>query len=126
MKGSASGKLILLGEHAVVYGAPALVMSIDRGLRAEVHQAGEGAGSLALLQKRWDLDAEGDLPQAARSLLASLGVTEPLDIVVTGHLPPGVGLGFSACAAVAVARAVGEWSGQIDSAAVEADRKSVV
>ena len=109
MTSAASGKLILLGEHAVVYGAPALVMSIDRGLRADVAEAADAPGSLSVLDRRWLLDELSDLPTAARALLNVMEVSTPLDVVVTGSLPPGVGLGFSACAGVAVARAVNEW-----------------
>jgi mevalonate kinase len=106
---AASGKLILLGEHAVVYGAPALVMSIDRGLRADVTEAADPPGTLSVLDRQWSLNELGDLPAAVRALFHVMAVSTPLDVIVTGSLPPGVGLGFSACAGVAVARAVNEW-----------------
>jgi mevalonate kinase len=35
MAGLACGKVILLGEHAVVHGVPAIAAGIDRGARAE-------------------------------------------------------------------------------------------
>lgn len=39
---SAPGKLVILGEYAVLDGAPALVMAVDRRCRAEIRAAGDG------------------------------------------------------------------------------------
>ena len=40
--GTASGKAILLGEHAVVYGVPAIVVGIDRGATARAASSRRG------------------------------------------------------------------------------------
>jgi mevalonate kinase len=116
--GTGRGKAILLGEHAVVFGYPALALGIDRGAQAEVC-ARPGDGRLAapraatLRVSGWELEAPEDgsemLSRAFAALLRvsgydSLG-TGP-DVVASTELPPGAGLGCSAALGVAVARAL--------------------
>lgn len=96
----AQGKVILLGEHAVVYGVPALAVGIDRGARASAHAEGEPTLSIdgnpvegAEVRKAWGaLRSELDAPE--------LSVAAELEV------PPGSGLGSSAALGVAIARAV--------------------
>ena len=105
--GRASGKVILLGEHAVVYGSPALAAGIERGARAEAKLAGEGRPSrLTLGELRVIADAGGaDLERAFAALLGEGSSLPPMEIVAESDLPPGGGLGSSAAIGVAVARA---------------------
>jgi mevalonate kinase len=103
MMGRASGKVILLGEHAVVYGIPAIAAGIDRGAWATARAADRATVRVGELSAA--AGDGSDLGQALQALLAELGAP-PLNLEVTLELPPGCGLGASAAIGVAVARAV--------------------
>jgi mevalonate kinase len=118
--GEACGKVILLGEHAVVYGVPALAVGIDRGARARVVPIASGPSTLVV--RGWEIqvsesDEHHDLGRAFAALLAAVReVSSPdasgtfcaanVSIEVEADLPPGGGLGCSAAVGVAVARAL--------------------
>lgn len=104
----ARGKVILLGEHTVVYGGPAIALALDRGARAEACPA--PATRLSLAGKSYDLPVEAvagepDVLRAFRALLASLG-SGCVEASAELEVPAGAGLGASAALGVALARAV--------------------
>lgn len=120
----AYGKLILLGEHAVVYGVPAIACGLERGLDAHATRSGERSSSLSLLDENRFAGASDALARAFEALL-SAGPGEPrqaLSVRVSGDLPPGMNLGFSAAAAVAIARAIEEQEGRGPDDAVVGER----
>jgi mevalonate kinase len=104
--GVACGKAILLGEHAVVYGVPALAVGIERGVRAVASRSSRAR----LIVPDWNVEVTpgdgSDLGRALEALLHVSGPSAPLAIEATVELPPGGGLGCSAALGVAVARAL--------------------
>jgi mevalonate kinase len=110
--GSASGKIILLGEHMVVYGAPALAAGIDRGARAEATLLAEPGASSRLLLGGAVIPASAsssdDRARAFAALLTEGHATPAIEVKAESDLPPGGGLGSSAALGVAIARAIRE------------------
>jgi mevalonate kinase len=114
-EGSAWGKVILLGEHAVVYGVPALAVGIDRGAVASAVRVANGPCCLRVVGLDVDIpesDSDHDLARAFHALLeaershSSTGEPGRLLVTARADLPPGGGLGCSAALGVAIARAV--------------------
>jgi mevalonate kinase len=99
----ANGKVILLGEHAVVYGVPAIAAGIERGVEASAVPA---PYSSLRIGERSAVPGDGtDLGRGFEALLGELGASN-LAVEATLELPPGSGLGASAALGVAIARAV--------------------
>ncbi|MFF0635736.1 mevalonate kinase [Nocardia sp. NPDC004151] len=100
-KGRAAAKLILLGEHVVLYGRPAISLPVPQiGVRATAYRS---RGTAARL---------GDTAvsrQAMAAVCAHLGVPEDgLAVAVDSDIPSERGLGSSAAVAAAVIAAVAD------------------
>ena len=118
---TAPGKVILLGEHAVVYGRPAIAVPVWQTVAtAEVSDRSDGAGCMIVardlgqeLRLREQDDTE-PLALATRLALARLGLAPDPDWTITVHseIPMASGLGSGAALSTALVRALFAHAGQ--------------
>jgi mevalonate kinase len=103
-RGFGHGKVILLGEHAVVFGQPALAAGLGKGIAAE---ATPGTGRITIAPWTLSLHRTEKHPvcDAVNAIAQTLGA-DNFDLDIAPDLPGGAGLGSSAAMAVAVARAL--------------------
>jgi hydroxymethylglutaryl-CoA reductase len=92
--GEAAGKVILLGEHAVVYGKHALALPVQNAVGAVIREPAATT-----------VPAIPELEAAIELIRARLGVTDEYAVEVRSRLPLAMGLGASAAFAVAITRA---------------------
>lgn len=114
MNGSACGKLILCGEHAVVHGHPAIAVPLALETQVEVELTGT---PLVIEHELFSPRAEDRLYEALEPLFPQGG-----RVKIASELPVGVGLGSSAALAVAVARALGFEEPQLRDTAMGVER----
>lgn len=117
----AHGKVILLGEHSVVYGHPALAGALAGGVSVEVTP---GRGLLHIPEWNVTIDPtradELSLSRAYTAIRQHAARVE-VDLTLRFHLPTGAGLGSSAAMAVAIGRALGLEGATLAQAAMDSE-----
>lgn len=94
---SAPGKFVILGEHAVVYGKPAITLAVDQRMTVAIRRSDWNT----MNGERLDFRRQAHLRQLTRNL------RHAIDMVSVSQIPVGSGMGSSAalCAAAAMALA---------------------
>jgi hydroxymethylglutaryl-CoA reductase len=111
------GKIILLGEHAVVYGSHAIAAPVPLAIEAVVQDSDMGGPNpgVDLIIPRWGMESRLHKDPAHRDsfqrslgiVFDKLGLTErSMRIEVFPNVPRGMGLGGSSAIAVAIVRAL--------------------
>ena len=128
---AACGKIILLGEHAVVYGRPAIALPIPLAVEAAIRKGGDG---INVVIPRWGVEQKVRVTNPGftgiiAQLLEQLDLDEEnMTIEVFPHIPRAMGLGGSSALAVAIIRAIdqayklGLKDGRINELAFECEK----
>lgn len=116
IKASAPGKIILFGEHAVVYGRPAIAAPVSQ-LRAAATVTHSSSNNCYLVapdlnrhDRLQDLPDDDALARAARLVLDAAGLAQPPDVTIRVHsqIPIASGMGSGAAIAAAIIRALAQ------------------
>jgi mevalonate kinase len=110
---SAPGKIILCGEHAVVYGRPAIALPLANVRARAVVSSGTTSGIIfdaPDLERRWTLADTPDHPLSELVLhfLAHFAIATPPDLLIElwSSIPIASGMGSGAAIATAIVRAL--------------------
>jgi mevalonate kinase len=122
----APGKIILCGEHAVVYGRPAIAVPVTQvGVRVTIEENSTGLSirSVNLNQndRYTDLDPSQPLAAIIRLALSALGETAipNATLTINSTIPVASGLGSGAAVSTAIVRALAQYVGrELDTATV--------
>jgi mevalonate kinase len=120
---TAPGKIILFGEHAVVYGQPALAVPVNQvRARAIISARPDRPKGWILLQapdigleKNWeDIPRHHPLVLIIQGVMDATGIDRPpaLTLRITSTIPIAAGLGSGAAVSVAITRALSEFLGR--------------
>jgi mevalonate kinase len=113
--GFASGKVILFGEHAVVYGRPAIAAPVTQvQAQAFVEPGPTGQGIVLIapdIDRRVvvrDADSDDPLAQIVRLTMKAIGQSPDPDltITITSTVPVARGMGSGAAVSTAIVRAL--------------------
>ena len=117
---SAPGKIILFGEHAVVYGQPAIAVPVFKVQARAIVRAqpgGEGikvlAPDIALTGTLASLPLENAVARTIHLTLDALGIEQPpaCTLMINSTIPLAAGMGSGAAVSVAIVRAVSGFLG---------------
>ncbi|HSB56504.1 MAG TPA: mevalonate kinase [Nitrosopumilaceae archaeon] len=118
MKSSASapGKVILFGEHFVVYGTRAILCAINKRIRVTSHLIDERKIKIISDIGTVEVDADSSLSDCIELMkpfvyLATYALQRfkkncGIEIKIESEIPPGIGLGSSSASCVAAAKSI--------------------
>ncbi|WP_456330079.1 mevalonate kinase [Archaeoglobus sp.] len=118
MIASAPGKIILFGEHAVVYGRHAVVSAINLRCKVEVRKSNSFRIKSVLGESGLDFDRHPYVVQAVRRFLEVKNISGA-EIEIDSDIPIGSGLGSSGAVIVATLAALNaEFEGGMDKESI--------